>query len=848
MNPKDVSWHRRSEKVSLSNHASLGNIEILVTDTDATAEAKICNGLAPNTPTVSIQAHSSRYWSIPACVANATALTDLYLYNMIIVSFASLPSSLSTFTCSNCSFAPSTAATSADGFGEGGSLDWIEIWSVFPSLDTFSISNSLDVRGTLPTMLPYSVGSLTLRGNAGITGTIPSTLFAAYAPLSGYISTSLTVIVDECSLTGNVPPNLLQPLSNKRFNFIHLSVKSNALTGTFPPNLFSSMNATTFTYLFVYFNNNPGLTASLSTFSLPSFTAGGSLTLGLSNISMQGTIPSTLLSNFKDMRRIDLAIANNQITGTLPPQLFNNSWWTTGTAAAVIDFSNNDLSGTIPNNFFTSSLTRNTTFTELSILLGGNQLEGSIPPNLLYIPADVMGVLKRSSTDWSEKTGHQIVQRDESSISATSSSIQATSLITSNVTAKFTLDLSSNHLNGSIPSILLNNVLGPVSTSTNPLTITLNLQNNRFIGVFSEGLVLAIPQNLNYKFVVNVTSNLLSGLPPTSCWRSMPLSYYFANNSLDGIFPSEALKDCPFTVLDVSRNPKLRGTLHPQLFNSSLLSLLAAHTNLTGAVPIFVSSKISKIDLSDTDIDFCKAPWDASRWTAAKSETCLLYDTSACACPTSYTRCSMSCNPVSPAPIAPCANAPKLGPEFVCVNGVWVAPSTNVTVLVLPSSGGTVIVNGNVTSSSIVFTSLGSTLIIGGCPNNLTSIEIVLSPEEIERLSKTKTFQNLLTYSNSTCALNLSDVALSTKTSGSCKSVKADKLVSDDGKTLGAYFVLNSSRCNVWWIVLVSVIAGVVVLGLIVATVVGVVLKNRKSKKQFSRLEQGTSAPVSATG
>lgn len=835
------SWHnRRSEK------SSLGDIPLTTSDTDASAATKICNALAlkPTATSISVSGDAAyRYWPLPACVANATTTKEFYLYNSLITDFRSLPPNVTLLTCSNCSYAPVLSSTAVDGFDENGNIDWNEVWSILPSLTVFSITNSLDVRGSLPGSLPLGLTEFTLRSNAGITGTISAALFSAYTPLSGAYSPAISVTFSGCPLTGSIPPNLLQPLNNMQLQRFMLDLRATGLSGSFPSNLFGSLSSTTsFMYFYTYFGDNPLLVGSLSTFSLPKFRSTAALVFDISNTSMQGTIPSTLLSGLTDMRSINFRVSNTQISGSIPPLLFNNTW-SAGLSTAinfVLDLSNNDLTGTIPANVFTSSMARNTSFGEISILLGGNKLDGSIPPSLLYIPAD--GNVEKKSV-WNEKRSDQLLQR-EASASASLTSTLAASLIKPTISLKLTVNLSWNLLEGTIPGNLLDNVLG--APSTNALALSIYLQNNRFAGIIPEAFVAAIPQNLNYRFVLNVSNNEISGLPPATCWSSMPMSYYFSNNFLEGLI-NPAWKDCPFTVLDVSRNNKLSGTLHPQFFNSSLLSLVASRTNLTGGVPVFVASKVTKIDLSDTDIDFCGTPWDASRWTAGKADTCLLYDTSACTCPTSYTRCSTSCNPVSPTPIAPCANAPKLGPEFICVNGVWVAPSTNVTVLILPSTSGTVIVNGNVSSSSIVFNSLGSTLIIGGCPDNLTSVEIELTPVEVEKLGGSKTFQNLITFSNSSCSIDLNDVALSTKVNGGCKTVKADKLVSDDGKTLGAYFVLDSSRCNTWWIILVSVIAGVIVLGLVAVVIVGIILKNRKAKKQFARLDQ-PSTTTSITG
>ena len=128
---------------------------------------------------------------------------------------------------------------------------------------------------------------------------------------------------------------------------------------------------------------------------------------------------------------------------------------------------------------------------------------------------------------------------------------------------------------------------------------------------------------------------------------------------------------------------------------------------------------------------------------------------------------------------------------------------------------------------------------IGGCSTNLSTIVIELSPEEVKQLQSTKSLQTFLTLSNLSveCSSSLEDVTLSTQVPDGCRKVETKKVVTDNGKTLGAYFTVDSSGCNRWWIILVSVIAALVVLGVVAAIVVRVVWLKKREERYSSRLD-----------
>ena len=192
-----------------------------------------------------------------------------------------------------------------------------------------------------------------------------------------------------------------------------------------------------------------------------------------------------------------------------------------------------------------------------------------------------------------------------------------------------------------------------------------------------------------------------------------------------------------------------------------------------------------------------------------------------------------------------CQSTSQPSTEFICYNGTWVAPtSVSAPTLVIPAGATTTIVNGNVSSTTLVFQGLGSTLTVYGCANNLTSITIELSPEELSLIETQKLSQSLLnlTGSNGSCS-DLSSITITAKLRKSnCKDVKAQQTTSEG--QLSAVFSISSSRCRTWWIILVSVLCGLVLIAVIVFVIVVMCVPSAKefirpfSKRKHTRVTQ----------
>ena len=183
--------------------------------------------------------------------------------------------------------------------------------------------------------------------------------------------------------------------------------------------------------------------------------------------------------------------------------------------------------------------------------------------------------------------------------------------------------------------------------------------------------------------------------------------------------------------------------------------------------------------------------------------------------------------PTSGTPVAAgCPQNTRPSADFVCINGVWTAPSTVSTpTLNIPSGAGTVFVVGNLSSPSVVIHGIGSTIVVNGSVGALTTITIEFDSNQASNLGGQKVLQILVNTSGSSSPSDLSLVNVNTKVTSGCRKVKAEKVTFDGGKTLGAYMSVDSSGCNTWWIILVSVVVAVIVVAAVVLVLLAVFYK-----------------------
>ena len=824
---------RRTELVVSASYNALA------TDTNDTISQVLCSRLDPTTTSIAISAFnvvSTFRYTVPTCITTlAPNVVKITLFNAIIADWSVIPANISELLCRTCSFVANTSSTIPVGYDSSGALDWDQIRSRFTSL-TSLILEACRLR-SLPNSLSPSLRWMEVDKNGYPLDSIPASMLSYYTSVSSI--TSLTLLLTNSDISGTIPSNFFTPLTSTSIQKLVISFENNSLSGSIAPGLLNAFGASSICNYFELSLQSNQLTGYIPVDLIPIGIFApfdqGILLISLDQNLLTGPIPDYLFAHLSLIATLEFNVSGNSLIGPLPSHMFNNSW--AGFSLLKLEASNNLIDGSIPTTLLSCSIPANggnMSMARVAVDLSGNKLEGTIPENLFRAKS-----FKRSDANLNPR-----ILASRSGIRKESSSSLLYSLMRPLLTV---LNLARNKLSGTVPSNLFLGV-----TTTNAL-LTLNLDSNMLTGQFPD---IASTLLSSVWFTVTAANNRLSGNPPGCGMGLKIVDYRFASNLLDGEILSGSFANCTNVTLDVTANSNLGGSIPAELFNRLSLTLYASKTKISGPIPTNLTIATGAIDLSFSNlIDFCSHPWNATRWNYSPATCMLDATTAACNCPELYSNCSVTCSPpvtpptlTSPQTDTPqassmCPNGTRPSLEFSCIGGVWTAPFTTTPILTIPSGAGTVIVGGNVTSTSIVINGVGSNIIIRGCAANLTMVTVTLTQEQLKQLGSSKTLQNLVTFSNaSACDTNLNGLALDTQVSHGCRKVKTEKVISSDGNTFGAYFTVDASGCNTWWIVLVSVICGVVILGVIAAVIAGVLWKNYKAKKEFAKLSAG-SAP-----
>ena len=762
-------------------------------------------------------------------------------FRLVIQDFSLLPTGLTVLSGDRIVFEAENSTSL--GFDSSGNLDWTAVFARLSNLEQWYITDAT-MSASLPSSLPASM-KLFRCTYCNLEGPIPSTLF------DGVSGQFYQIDVTGNLLNGSLPSALFCGLIGKPFTSSGVTIRftSNQLSGSLPASFFTPLGSATmssgFFTLEMQYNQLYGEVPSFPTMTSSSYSG---VFFNMSSNAFTGSIPD--LKPLTPRTALSIDFGDNSLSGSLP-SLLVSTWAEPDSYMLALNFSYNDITGTIPGTLIAGSFTQNVSFNELRLVLDSNQLTGTIP-----------SVFMRSNP-----------------------------LIGPIALYTFHLGLANNRLNGTIPSNLLPETLFDIS----PYYFLFSASNNSLTGTVPPSLLSGIPTNSLADATLDVSFNPLWGSPPALCWNTATLSLNMTFTALNGTFPTTWTSACKYQDIDFGNNPFLTGSIDSTFFKNTRadkMTFRASHTGLTGIMPPVSQSVPLYLDLSFTLISFCTAPQTTIDSFANHYERCILTCTEASYCSDSYVNCDSGfCQPIEPpvstpvptpvttpvtapttspvniptaVPASPIANpatpidtpvesSPMIEPfttpvssstpfgcpantrpslEFVCINGVWTAQSVNSTTLVIPSGAGNIIVTGNVTSTSIVINGIGTTITIDGCATNLTNIVVEIDAEEIAKLGS-KLVQELLSLKNGQNCTNLANVGVSTLVKGSsCKKVKANKVFS--GNTLSAAFTVDTSGCNKWWIILVSVICGVVVIG-VIAAVVAIHLVNKKKEANASK-------------
>ena len=186
-----------------------------------------------------------------------------------------------------------------------------------------------------------------------------------------------------------------------------------------------------------------------------------------------------------------------------------------------------------------------------------------------------------------------------------------------------------------------------------------------------------------------------------------------------------------------------------------------------------------------------------------------------------------------PVPVVPsnpnCPQTTNIPSGSVCANGVYLTSSQSFIDYIAngtsskPAVVGApiVITGGNVSLPEITVANVlrlapGVAMISSNSCVSISTVSVSLSKDDIDQIDSAKSASALLIQSScSQQGTNILAVGASPKKS--CQKTKVTP--KSTANSLQATFTLSSSKCNVWWIVLVSVLGGILIL-LIVAIVV----------------------------
>lgn len=740
--------------------------------------SQICVDLASNTAWSSLEISANvcpGLFELPACLYDASASFGAVSMQCVIIrgntTFPDPLVRLAKLTLVTLTQLQLSNSVLLNPLGALATLDWSSFFAAQPlianiRLDTCTAGSA---SGLPSTGLGSSVSIFAIT-NSRFTGSVPSGLFANHANTT---ITALSVDLSGNRFSGVLPESLFANLNLSRLTAFSLALQSNALSGAISPNMLQQTLPSQYIILTLDNNRFSGLLSDI--FEKSTFVDGSLLgfTLSVNNNSFYGYLPtwlaSTRFASGASQTAFYLRANKNSLSGTFP----TTPWIPSPLTQFDLQLAQNDLSGSIDASFWHSTAS---SLQYCTIDLSENEIAGSVPPELF------------TSLDWS-----------------------------SMISVSF--NLSSNQLTGDLPSSFV-----PAAAFNSLSYVMIDVSKNPTMHgtIPSSFLSFNIPGYTDPMYAsVYVGDTGLTGpliFPDYTARTPALILGFYAVNTLFTSIDFQGTSVAGISNLDLTDCSRLSGTLPSNLFGptSSLETFKASGTALTGVLPNITSnaSSLVTLDLSGTALEFCDAvggPRNA--WTVSSSlQSCNLTATSAFNCRPLYpSQCLFS------APLCSASTKPASGASWVCIGGIWTSiGSISTPVLNIPSGPTQTVILGNVTSPTIVIQGLGSTIVIQqGCATNLTTITLTLTQAELEQLSSSSTFTQLLISTDPECR-NLSDVQVTLGVSGkSCKKAMVTTKVSSG--QLSAILSINDSGCRkIWWIILVSVICGVIVLAVII--------------------------------
>ena len=736
----------------------------------------------------------SSYFLLPDCFYRlSNSITAISLDTIIIQGNSSFPDPLERLALAISSSPTSIEITQcriATDTGSDATINWNALSTIISSVDTLRFDGTnLGIGSTIPTF-PRPIAYLTFT-RCGLGGPLPDTLFASATPGPDFIHFS----AGTNALNGSIPSSLLSNLDFASLSSFRLSLDNNALTGIVPSTLLQG-----------------------------SFSASTSIAVGLSSNRLEGPLSNVFASsNFSSvLGEFSFYGDNNEFTGPTP------NWLSSMPSLEYFTFScsNCKLQSLTP-----SFLGVSTKRCRYDVSMVNSSISGGIPSTFFQTGGSVASLVV-------DLPGNRLTNIPSDMLDSTN--MTSAGLVRINV--------SSNLLTGNLPNSP--GVFGPVVPSSYFLDISNNPSLTGIVPTSFLSTFGATPTNTTAAILLIAENTGLTGnlaLPDLSLGPKLKLTIRAKSTNFASLtIPEHASSG--LASLSISSSSPLTGQLPTSFFinNPDLQTLDIPHSELNGSMPDMGTSnplKLTTLILSASSMDFCSGT--RATWTSSTLQICTLSTTLTFCQDTYPAMCSFSAPPpLSPTPSSisspsGCSQSTRPSAEWTCIDGTWTFVGSVVsTTVVIPSGATTTTIKGNLTSSTVIINGLNSIIKIDGCTSN-TTIIVELTPQQLEEIGRDGKLQQLLSFSNaSMCNSSTSDLNIGTHVKGSsCKTVSVSKVPSSNGSFSGL-FKIDSSGCNTWWIILVSVLCGLVLIGLVVAVIAYVIYKKRLEALAHKSLKQ----------
>ncbi|CAL9088918.1 unnamed protein product, partial [Musa acuminata var. zebrina] len=435
--------------------------------------------------------------------------------------------------------------------------------------------------------IPETIGNLT---NLEYLDLMDNNIIGGISTVFGNLINLESLRLSENNISGQIPETI-----GNLINLESLRLSKNNISGQIPETI---GNLTNLKYLDISFNNIIG--------GIPMAFVSGTLNklCNLSSIDLSFNLIGGELTDLIDAlpcNSLDIYIRANNLSGIVPSSIGQLS------ALHGLDISSNLLEGNISEAHF-SKLTNlvylDISYNSLNVILPNNWLP---PFNAYSIIMSSCHLGTRFPVWIQTQTNLKYL-----SLSGVGISGNLPTWVSYFSTSLLNLNLSSNNLNGPLPTALPwevidlsnNSFVGPIplSFANGPYLQILSLSHNNINGSFFSFFC-----NLNSLRVLDLSNNNLSGEIPT-CRKSFPTSLqslHLNHNNLSGRFPS-FLKHCEQLVtLDLGENNLFDEI--PTWVGENLLSLrvLSLKSNLFyGTIPVHIANltSLQVLDLSSNNL------------------------------------------------------------------------------------------------------------------------------------------------------------------------------------------------------------------------------------------------------